>query len=158
MSNRCAICLCGIDREDAPILAIGALGARKCLCDACAALVDTATESTDYDAIASAMDEISRKMGECDIDDPLTVRTMGELMGAAAERARAIKDGTYEPEDTAPEELEEIPEELLETEEDRALDEREAAANKKFDRIMNWVTLGVILATVAFGIWWFFLR
>lgn len=158
MSNKCAICQNEQITEESPILAIGAYGAKKCLCDECARLVDTATEGTDYDAIAEAMARLSEKMAQGDVDDPLTVRTMAELMSAAGERARAIKDGTYDPEADAEEELLEVPEELLESEEDRLLDEREAESNKRFDRIMNWVTLGVVAAAVIFFIWWFFLK
>ena len=158
MSGKCAVCAGALDREDAPIIAIGATGVKRCLCSSCAELIDTATESTDYGAIAEAMDRISEKMGKADIYDPLTIDAMDRLMNDAAKRAKAIKEGTYEPKTEEADGFEEIPEELRETEEDRELDEKEEEQNKKLDKIMNWVTAGIIVAVAAFMIWWFWLR
>ena len=39
--------------------------------------------------------------------------------------------------------FDDIPEELKETEEDRLLDEKEAEALKKFDKVLNWLWAGV---------------
>ena len=43
--------------------------------------------------------------------------------------------------------MEEIPEELQETEEDKALDAEEAKKQEKFDKIMNWLTIGALAIT-----------
>ena len=55
--------------------------------------------------------------------------------------------------DLEAEELVEIPEELQETEEDRALDEKDAEIEKKWDKVMNlvwYITLGVFAAAFIF--------
>ena len=41
----------------------------------------------------------------------------------------------------------------METEEDRKLDEEEAAANAKLDKILNWAWVGVAVAVVGFIIY-----
>jgi hypothetical protein len=76
-----------------------------------------------------------------------------------------IKEGTYDfSADEKMKELEEeasfdeIPEELQETEEDRELDKRDAEKQKKFDEIMNWVSLIAIGGTVIYVILSYLLR
>ena len=75
------------------------------------------------------------------------------MMRRAGERAAAIEKGTYDFSEDASEDEEEmieIPEELRETEEDRALDEKDAEAEKKFDKIMNWAWAGILAAFVIY--------
>ena len=52
--------------------------------------------------------------------------------------------------------LDEIPEDLQEAEEDRALDEKEAEQQKKFDNAMNWISLAAISVTLIILIISFF--
>ena len=90
----------------------------------------------------------------------IVTETVTEIFNTAAKRAAEIKEGTYDfslDEKDDEDEMEEIPEELEETEEDRLLDEKEAAATKKFDKIMTWVYAGVLVAVVAFVIYKFIL-
>ena len=54
--------------------------------------------------------------------------------------------------------FDEIPEELQETEEDKELDRREAEKQKKFDKIMNWVSLIAIGGTLIYLIVSYLLR
>ena len=74
----------------------------------------------------------------------------------SAKRAQKIKDGTY---DFALDEVEnddgfdELPDELQETEEDRLLDEKDAAANARFDKVMKWAWIGVGILAAAFVIY-----
>ena len=75
-----------------------------------------------------------------------------------ADRAAKIKEGSYDfalDEVEGADELLDIPEELEETEEDRLLDERDARLNKKFDKILTWASVGVIIAAVGFLIYYF---
>ncbi len=151
MSKNCCICLTHVDEESASILAMGAYGTPKLLCDECAALVETATRGKDYDEIVSAMEALTAKMSGANIDDRVTVDTMTSLLKDSAKRAQEIKDGTYDfklDEVTEDEGFDEIPEELQETEEDRLLDKKDEEAAKKFDKVMNfmWIGLGVCIA------------
>ena len=154
MKRNCCTCLARIeDEENAPILAMGAYGNPKCLCPECAELVDTITLGTEYGSITSAMDEITKRMSQANVDDGITVDAMTALLARSAERAQKIKEGSYdfsldEAEDVE-DSFDEIPEELQETEEDRLLDEKEAEANRKFDRILNWMWVGVAIAAVG---------
>ena len=82
---------------------------------------------------------------------------MEEMVQRATDRAKRIAEGTYDfsedEEDPEVEELVEIPEELQETEEDRALDEKDAEIEKKWDKVMNlvwYITLGVFAAAFIF--------
>ena len=152
----CAICLETVERDDIPILTMGAYGTPKYLCEDCAALMETATSSREVDDIVSAMDKLTKKLSDKNIDDRFTVETVTAMFEDAARRASAIKEGTY---DFALDEVEdgesfdEIPEELAETEEDRALDEKERAEAKRLDGFMNWVWLGALVGALGFIIW-----
>ena len=152
MGKNCCTCLTRIVEEDAPVLAMGAYGTPKLLCEDCAALVETMTLSRDYDEITNAMESLTAKMSAANIDDRVTVATATDILHKSAERAQLIKAGAYdfaldEVEDT--EGFDEIPEELMETEEDRLLDEKDAIANAKFDKFMNWMWVGVGVCFVA---------
>lgn len=150
MSN-CTICNRPAREEDAPILAFGIYGNHKVLCDECADDINEATKSTELDRIADAMDRIGRKMSAGDPDGQ-TISTVTAIMAAAADRANAIKDGTYDfaldNDEDRLEQIEDIPEELLETEEDREADAADEEKNKKFDKIYNWVA-GIIFAALG---------
>ncbi len=156
MQRNCATCLTKVDDENASILTMGAYGTPKCLCEDCAALVETMTGGREYDAITSAMDALTEKMSKANIDDRVTVATVTELLADSARRAEAIKDGTYDfsadgLEDE--ESFEEIPDELKETEEDRLLDEKDAEEAKKIDKMINYMWIGVGIAVLIFAIY-----
>ena len=156
MRRNCCTCLTRVDDENASVLTMGAYGTPKCLCEECATLIDTVTLGTDYDEITSAMEEITKKMSDANIDDRVTVSTMTELLARSAERAQKIKDGEYDfsmDEVSDGESFEEIPEELKETEEDRLLDEKEAAAGAKFDKVLNIIWIIVGAAAGSYLIW-----
>ena len=135
---------------------MGAYGTPKLLCDECAELIEKMTLSKDYDEITEAINSIAGKMSAANIDDRVTLDTMTDMLESSAKRAQQIKDGTYDfalDEVEADEGFDEIPEELRETEEDRLLDEKEAEANAKFDKFLNWTWIGVAIGVVAFIIY-----
>lgn len=153
--KKCCMCNVVIEKDDAPILAMGAVGNPKLLCDSCAELLDTAMAGREYKEIEAAMDEIGRKMGEGN-PDRTTFNIVSGLMAEAAGRAKAIKLGKYDfsrDEDVnAPseDELEEIPEELRESEEDIAKDKEDEEKMKKFDKIYN--ILLIVLGAITLGV------
>lgn len=156
MKRNCSTCLKRIENEEAPVLAMGAYGTPKLLCDECAELIEKMTLSKDYDEITEAINSIAGKMSAANIDDRVTLDTMTDMLESSAKRAQKIKDGTYDfalDEVEADEGFDEIPEELRETEEDRLLDEKEAEANAKFDKFLNWTWIGVAIGVVAFIIY-----
>ena len=156
MKRNCSTCLKRIENEEAPVLAMGAYGTPKLLCDECAELIEKMTLSKDYDEITEAINSIAGKMSAANIDDRVTLDTMTDMLESSAKRAQQIKDGTYDfalDEVEADEGFDEIPEELRETEEDRLLDEKEAEANAKFDKFLNWTWIGVAIGVVAFIIY-----
>ena len=154
MGKICCTCLKRIENDDAPVLTMGAYGTPKLLCDDCAALVETVTLGTDYDEITQAMNELTDVITKSNADDRKVVSTITEILEQSAKRAQQIKEGTYDFSlDEVDEGFDEIPEELQETEEDRLLDEKEAESNAKFDRMMNWLWLGVGVLACAFLVW-----
>ena len=160
MKNICCTCLRRVENDDAPILTMGAYGTPKVLCNDCADLVETVNFGREYDQIAAAMDKLTKTMSESNVDDRVTVETVTKMLEDGAKRALKIKDGEYDfaldeqqPGEEDGEIFDEIPEELQETEEDRALDEKDAAANARFDKFMNWAWVGVGIAIAAFAIW-----
>ena len=154
MGKVCCTCLTRLENEDAPVLTMGAYGTPKLLCDDCAALIETVTLGTDYDEITEAMNALTDVITRSNADDRKVVDTVTEILERSAKRAQQIKEGTYDfALDEVEEGFDEIPEELQETEEDRLLDEKEAASNAKFDKIMNWLWLGVGVLAGAFAIW-----
>ena len=133
---------------------MGAYGTPKLLCDDCAALVEAVTLGTDYDEITQAMNELTDVITKSNADDRKVVSAITEILEQSAKRAQQIKEGTYDFSlDEVDEGFDEIPEELQETEEDRLLDEKEAESNAKFDRLMNWLWLGVGVLACAFLVW-----
>ena len=153
---KCTVCNSQTRAEDAPILAFGVYGDHKVLCDECAADIEEASLSVDIDEIAAAMDRISKKMSKNEPDGQ-TISTVTAIMEGCAERANAIKDGTYDfardDKVATAESFEDIPEELLETEEDRELTAEEEEKNKKFDKIYNIVASVIFAALGAYAIY-----
>ena len=154
MKRNCCTCHLRIDDENAPVLTMGAYGTPKCLCEKCAELVDTVVYGKTYEEVTSAMEEITARMSESNVDDKVTLSTMTELLANSAERAQKIKDGTYDfsldEERDTDDSFDEIPEELQETEEDKLLDQKEEEAMKKFDKVLNvlWILTGIFAAGV----------
>lgn len=157
MENKCcSICLSKIESDDAPILTVGAYGTPRYLCHECIADIECATLGKEYDKIIDAMDRIAHYVSERSIDDSVTVNTVTELLEYSARRAKEIREGTYDfsLDDTESEEvLEEIPEELLETEEDKLLDKADEERANRFDKILNWVWVALIVGAVAVFLW-----
>lgn len=156
--KKCCMCNAVIEKDDAPILAMGAVGNPKLLCDTCAELLDTATMGREYEKIEAAMDTIGRKMSESN-PDTTTYSIVSVLMAKAAGRAKAIKIGKYDfslddPEtelgEEFEEELDDIPEELRETEEDIAKDKEDEEKMKKFDKVYN--ILLIVLGAITLGV------
>ena len=150
---KCCICDELIEREDAPVLAMGGAGYPRLLCDRCASLLDTATLGRDFDEIKDAIGEIGTIMADHD-PDGVTYRIVSSLMIDASERAKAIKEGSYDfalDEQTSEDEMDEIPEELLESEEDIEKDKEDEEKLKKFDKVYNiiLIVLGVALLLVV---------
>ena len=153
--KQCAICDKPIDSENAPILTMGAYGNPKYLCDECAADLDVATLGTDYEQIAAAIERIGNRMSNFD-PDSITFKNVSVIMANAADRAKLIKEGTYDfalDEAVDEDELDEIPEDMLETEEDRELDAKDVENQKKFDKIFNWISFGVVIAALGFVVY-----
>ena len=153
-SKNCSTCLARINEEtDAPVLAMGAYGTPKLLCDECASLIETITLGKDYDEISESMERLTKKMSAANIDDRVAVATVTKILSESAERAQLIKEGVYDfslDEKEDEDSFDEIPEELMETEEDRLLDQKDAEANAKFDKFMNWMWIGVGVAAAGF--------
>ena len=162
----CSICGAEITNEDAAILTMGAAGIPRYICEECEKDLDTAISGKDVEEITTAIKSLSEKMVNGNPDTPDDVDTAKDMDGAAyhamtrllakaIERAKKIKDGTYdfsldETNDTG---FDEIPEELQETEEDRALDERDAKRGELYDKIYNIILLVACGAFVIFLIW-----
>ena len=151
-------CMCGrhIERDDAPVLAMGVAGNPRLLCDECAALLDTATLGENIEDIKASMERIGNLMADGN-PDGVTYSIVSELMVAASDRAKAIKDGNYDfsldGAEQTDEGFEEIPEELLETEEDRERDRRDEEKNKRFDKFYNYTLIGACIALGLFIGW-----
>ncbi len=167
MEKLCCICKKAVDSETAAILTVGGYGNAKYLCEDCVEDLDNSTTAVEYDAIKSAMDSIGVKMAKNNIDDELVIATVGELFIGAKRRAKAIKAGEYDfsldaANDTAPvsdgEEEYEIPEELKETEEDKSLDATDEKRAAFFDKIFNWISLGILVAALAAVVYLVFFR
>ena len=158
-NKRCSICGKGNLSEDAPILAISGYGIPRCLCDDCAERIHIITYGKDTEDVSSASLALTADVAEHSIDDDLVYNTVTELLEYASDRAKKINEGTWDfALDEAEEEPEELPEELLESEEDKLLDQKEKEQSKRVDKVMNWVYLGVVLATVAFMVYFLFFK
>lgn len=154
--KRCTVCDREITAEEPKILAMGAYGTPKYLCDHCSEDIETITLGRDFDNIAEAMDRLGKKMADAN-PDKSTFNTVNSIMESSAKRAKLIKEGSYDfsldeiEEDT--EGFDEVPEELQETEEDRELDREDEEKLKQFDKFYNWILTGAIIGAVGFIIW-----
>ncbi len=152
---KCCMCDVNLEREDAPLLSMGAAGRPRLLCDRCAALLDTATLGSDFDEIKGAVEQIGTIMADHDPDE-VTFNIVSELVAGASERAKAIRDGSYDfslDQEDNNEGYDEIPEDMRESEEDIELDRQEEEKMKKFDKFYNYVLIGAGIAAAAFVIW-----
>jgi hypothetical protein len=148
----CSICGKPIENEDAPILTISGFGNARYLCDECADEMDLSMSSRDVEEIEATVSKLGKKMENC--RDDQAQAELYRFIKIACERLSRIKEGKYDfavderlKEIADAEGIEEIPEELRETEEDKALDAEEAKKQEKFDKIMNWLTIGAIAIT-----------
>ena len=147
----CALCNNVCD-TDSPVLVMGPYGNPRLLCPECAEALDTVTLGKEVVDIRAAMVRIGERMSEKKPDD-LSLGTVNAILEDAAERARLIECGEYDfslDESDSSEELLDIPEDQRESEEDKLLDERDEEKIKRFDKILNWVLIGVIIAVVGF--------
>ena len=148
----CSICGKPIENENAPILTISGFGNARYVCDECSDEMDVAMTSRDVEEFEAAVSVLGEKMEKC--HDEQATATLFSFINVACERLSKIKEGTYDfaiderMKEIADEEgMDEIPEELQETEEDKALDAEDAKKQEKFDKIMNWLTIGAIAIT-----------
>ena len=156
MSN-CCICQKNIEREDAPVLTMGAAGIPRLLCDECEALLDTVTCGREVSQIEEAMEEISRRMSHSN-PDGATCNVLEEIMTNASERAGAIKSGDYdfsldEADDESEDSFDEIPEDMLESEEDIEKDLEDERKMEKFNKVYNIILYTLLGITAGVLIW-----
>ena len=152
---KCCMCDKTLERDDAPVLAMGAAGNPRYLCDDCANLLDIATMGTDFDEIKQTIEQIGNIMADND-PDGVTYSTVSELMINASDRAKQIKDGTYDfsqDGESDNEGYDDIPEEMLETEEDIEKDKADEEKLKKFDKFYNALIIGLGIGTALLVIW-----
>jgi hypothetical protein len=154
---KCTVCNKEFKSEEPKILAMGAYGTPKYVCDGCSEDLDEATLGREPEKIAAAMDRIGQRLADTN-PDKSTFMTVNSVMKAAAERANLIKEGKYdfsldEEPDEEEEGFDEIPEELLETEEDKELDRQDEEKLKKFDKVYNVIIAVALAATAGIIIW-----
>ncbi len=157
MIKQCSICTAPVS-DEAAVLTVGGAGTPRYLCPECEAEFDIMTESLEPEEISASLERVGKKMSDANIEDTLTLKTANEIMESAAERAKAIKDGSYEPEsEETPlddeESFEEIPPEYRESEEDIELEREEEEKAKKVDKVINIVCAVVLAAALAFFVW-----
>lgn len=153
MAKNCCICQREIEVEDAPILAMGAFGTPKCVCQSCDSIIEAATHSADADEATDAIRRLGETLTLGDTEDTQIIDTVNGIITEAAERAEAIRAGIYDfSKDEVSEPEFELSEDMLESEEDRALDEKEAKTNKILDTITAWLCGGILVAAVIFFI------
>ena len=154
MNNWC-ICERNVEREDAPILAMGGAGYARVLCEECDRELQVATRGHDVDEIKAAINSLSTKMANSE-PDAVTYRMMNEILVTATQRAMEIKDGTYDfarDDEEDNEGFDEIPEELLESEEDIELDKKDEEKAKKFDKVYSIILTISLIALGGMIIW-----
>ena len=153
--NNCCICERNVEREDAPILAMGGAGYARVLCEECDRELQVATRGHDVDEIKAAINSLSTKMANSE-PDTVTYRMMSEILVTATQRAMEIKDGTYDfarDDEEDNEGFDEIPEELLESEEDVELDKKDEEKAKKFDKVYSIILTISLIALGGMIIW-----
>ena len=152
----CSICKAPIESENPSVLTMGGYGNPRYTCECCDAQLDRMLLSKEPAEVQDAMQILGDHLARIGCEDNAVIKTMEEMVRSATARAEAIREGPYDfSEDeveSTEEEMIEIPEELRETEEDRALDEKEEAAAKKMDKIMDyaWIVL-LVLFGAAFA-------
>ena len=147
----CSICGKEVDKENAPILTMGAYGTPIHICDECAEDLDIITTSSDYNTIKSSFGKIVKFIEKSQTKGEFVNETLQNILDEAMERAEKIKNGTYDFANDTPTEdqsFDEIPEELIESEDDIKLDEEEAERNAKFEKIFN-IGMAIAIAAVA---------
>ncbi len=152
MEKLCSCCNAPVDSESAAILTLGGFGNAKYLCEDCDQTLNTATRGRDVEEIDGAMDRICDRMRRANIDDTFTLKTVKDILNGAKARRDGIEKGEYDftAEEENDEASEDVPEELRETEEDRLADEKEAAENKKWDKIITIVSAVAFAAVLGY--------
>lgn len=153
--NNCCICERDVEREDAPILAMGGAGYARVLCEECDRELQVATRGHDVEEIKAAINSLSTKMANGE-PDAVTFRMMSEILITATQRAMEIKDGTYDfsrDDEEDNEGYDEIPEELLESEEDIELDKKDEEKAKKFDKVYSIILTISLIALGGMIVW-----
>lgn len=154
MSN-CCICEKTVEREDAPILAMGGAGYARVLCEECDRELQVATRGHDVEEIKAAINSLTTKLANGE-PDAVTYRMMNEILITATQRAMEIKDGTYDfarDDEEDNEGFDEIPEELLESDEDIELDRKDEEKAKKFDKVYSIILTISLIALGGMIIW-----
>ena len=153
--NNCCICERDVEREDAPILAMGGAGYARVLCEECDRELQVATRGHDVGEIKEAINSLSNKLANGE-PDAVTYRMMNEILVTATQRAMEIKDGTYDfarDDEEDNEGFDEIPEELLESEEDIELDKKDEEKAKKFDKVYSIILTISLIALGGMIVW-----
>ena len=150
MNKICSVCHCEFESESADVLAFGAFGAARYLCDGCAKDFDETATGKEISEIDGAIDRISKKMMSARVDDEIVLSTVKEIMIAARERREKIRAGEYDFSEDEEMSAEEIPEELRETEEDVETERLEAEKNKRYDKITNIVCVIFLILALGF--------
>ncbi len=156
----CSICNNEINKENAPIIAMGGYGYPRYICDECAEEIEIITSGQDPELIKAAINKIVKKMEGANLEDTVLLSSVCAILDGAKERLALIEKGEYDfsLDDAEEEALDEIPEELLESEEDKLIDKLEDEQKKSFDKVFNWVALGVMVAAILAGVLFIILR
>lgn len=151
---KCCICKKEIEREDAPVLTMGASGTPRLLCDECDGLLETVTCGKEITEIENAMAEVSHRVSNGNPDNA-TCDVLEVIMTRASERGAAIRAGRYDfsLDNQEVEGFDEIPEELQETEEDIQKDLEDEEKMKKFDKVYNIIIISSIALLAGYVIW-----
>lgn len=153
--NNCCICERDVEREDAPILAMGGAGYARVLCEECDRELQVATRGHDVEEIKAAINSLTTKLANSE-PDAVTYRMMNEILITSTQRAMEIKDGTYDfarDDEEDNEGYDEIPEELLESEEDIELDKKDEEKAKKFDKVYSIILTISLIALGGMIVW-----
>lgn len=163
--NRCCICGGDVETKTAAILTLGRSAYPRLLCPECERRIDTAGIAGTYEEVAEACRELGDAMTAYNVEDVSVINTVNDIISASMERAKAIREGTYdfsqdEPADNSAEERTEptedgeeefdLPEELRETAEDRELDKKDARSNKIFDTVTGWLAGAILVGALVF--------
>ena len=153
--KNCCICERDVEREDAPILAMGGAGYARVLCEECDRELQVATRGHDVEEIKAAINSLTTKLANSE-PDAVTYRMMNEILITSTQRAMEIKDGTYDfarDDEEDNEGFDEIPEELLESEEDIELDKKDEEKAKKFDKVYSIILTISLIALGGMIVW-----